>query len=607
MTYFFKILHFTTPYRKYIVGNVFFNMLYAFFNALSFLALMPMLEVLFGENKSLYVKPQYKGITELKTYFSERMNYEVTLFAGEDPQRALLLVISAVLVTFFLKNLFNYAALFFITFLRNGVLKDLRNALQSKVINLPLSHYSETKKGDIISRITADVQEVQQSFLSMLELIFREPLTIIFALFMMFAISPKLTLIVLVFIPIAGFLISRVGKSLKPKSDKVQRELGELLANVEETMGGLRIIKAFVAEEIFHKRFQKITQRFFRFSNSLMNRQNLASPLSEFLGVGVIGFILWYGGSLVLVEKTMTPSSFIAYMGLAYGVLTPAKGISKAAYSVKKGNAAAERIIEILETNNPIQDKENAFNVKYFHDRISLQNISFAYEEVSVIDNISLEIPKGKTIALVGQSGSGKTTLANLIPRFYDIQKGSIKIDGNDIRMIRKSDLRSLMGIVTQESILFHDSVKNNLLLAKPNASDKEIYDAAAIANAHDFISELPQGYDTIIGDGGNKLSGGQKQRLSIARAVLKNPPIMILDEATSALDTESERMVQNALTNMMKNRTSLVIAHRLSTIQNADLIVVMQKGKIAEQGKHQELTQANGVYKKLIELQSFQ
>jgi len=544
---------------------------------------------------------------DFKTYVSDRMSFEVTRYAGEDPQRALLLVISLILVTFLLKNLFNYIALFFITFLRNGILKDIRISLYNTITKMSMAHFTEKRKGDLMSRVSNDVTEIQYSFLSIIELLIREPLTIAFALIMMFSISAKLTLFVLLFVPFAGILISRIGKTLQPKSNKVQIEVGEVLAKIEETISGLNIIKAFRAEGSFQAKFKDTNQRLFRLSNSLINRMNLSSPLSEFLGIGVFAVLLWYGGSLVLVEKQLNAAAFITFLGLAYGVLTPAKGISKALYSIKKGNAAAARILEVLETPNPIVDPVKPEKMSAFSKEISFNKVSFAYEEEIVIDKLNLTIPKGSSVALVGPSGGGKSTIANLVPRFYDVNEGSISIDGTDIRRFTKNDLRSLMGIVTQDSILFNDTVANNLRIAKPDATEKELKNAAKIANALSFIEALPKGFDTAIGDQGNKLSGGQKQRLSIARAVLKNPEILILDEATSALDTESERLVQEALIKMMKSRTSLVIAHRLSTIQNADLIVVLQNGKIAEKGTHEELIAKNGTYKKLIELQSFQ
>ncbi len=606
MEYFKKILRFAKPYRKYGFLNIFFNILYALFSALSFAALIPMLDVLFKPEKKILVEPVYEGFGELKDYLQDYINYRVNLFSGDDEMKGLVLVIGLVLILFLLKNFFNYLAMYFITFLRNGVLKDIRNKMYAKIVDLPISYYSEKRKGDVIARITSDVLEIQHSFLSILELIVREPLTILFTILIMFGISTKLTLFVFIFIPIAGMIISRIGKSLKKKSDRVQREQGEFLSIVEETLGGLRVIKAFNSESRFYKTFSNSTNRFFHFSNKLLNRQNLASPTGEFLGILVIGVLLWFGGKMVLIDKTLDASSFIAYMGLAYNILTPAKAISKASFGVKKGNSAAERILEILETDNPIVEKKDAISKSTFDQGIEIKNVSFKYEDEYVLKNFNLEVPKGKTVALVGQSGSGKSTIANIMTRFYDVNEGDIAIDGIDIRYFSKKSLRSLMGLVTQDSILFNDTVKNNIGLGKENATEEEIIAAAKIANAHDFISELPLGYNTNIGDSGNKLSGGQKQRLSIARAVLKNPPIMILDEATSALDTESERLVQDALEKMMQNRTSIVIAHRLSTIQNADTIVVLQKGEIVEQGSHAQLLAKDGVYNKLVTMQSF-
>ncbi|WP_420322931.1 ABC transporter ATP-binding protein [Flagellimonas sp.] len=605
MNYFKKILRFAVPYRKYGLLNIFFNILYALFSALSFAALIPMLDVLFKPGDKVMEEPVYKGFSSLKDYLQDYINYRVTAYSGDDDMKGLVLVISLVLVLFLFKNVFNYLAMYFITFLRNGVLKDVRNKMYEKIVDLPISYFSEKRKGDVIARITSDVLEIQHSFLSILELIVREPLTILFTILIMFGISTKLTIFVFVFIPIAGMIISRIGKSLKRKSDKVQKEQGEFLSIVEETLGGLRVVKAFNAESKFNKIFKNSTNRFFKFSNSLLNRQNLASPTGEFLGILVIGVLLWFGGKMVLVDKTLDPSSFIAYMGLAYNILTPAKAISKASYGVRKGNAAAERVLEILESENPISDAENAIDKTELISNISIKDVSFKYEDDYVLENFNLEVKKGHTVALVGQSGSGKSTIANLVTRFYDVNEGEISIDGTNIKDMTKKSLRSLMGLVTQDSILFNDTVKNNIGLGKENATEEEIIEAAKIANAHDFIIELPNGYDTNIGDSGNKLSGGQKQRLSIARAVLKNPPIMILDEATSALDTESERLVQDALEKMMQNRTSIVIAHRLSTIQNADSIVVMSKGKIVEQGTHDELMKSKKGYKKLVELQT--
>ncbi len=605
MDYFKKILRFAKPYRKYGYLNIFFNVLYALFSALAFAALIPTLDVIFYPEKKVTIKPIYQGLSKIKEFTLEYVNYSVNQYAGDDQMKGLIMVISLVLILFLLKNFFNYLAMYFITFLRNGVLQDIRNAMYQKITDLPISYFSEKRKGDVIARVTSDVLEIQHSFLSILELIIREPLTMLFTLLIMFGISPKLTLFVFIFIPISGLIISKIGKSLKKKSDRVQKEQGEFLSIVEETLGGLRVIKAFNAESRFIKNFKVSTNRFFKFSNSLLNRQNLASPTGEFLGILVIGVLLWYGGQLVIVEKSLDAASFIGYIALAYNFLTPAKAISKASYGVQKGNAAAERVLEILETNNPIAEIESPIEKSIFEQNITLENISFKYEDEYVLKDFNLNVPKGGTVALVGQSGSGKSTIANLVTRFYDVNQGDIKIDGINIKELSKKSLRGILGLVTQDSILFNDTVQNNISLGKEGATAEEIIEAAKIANAHDFIMELPKGYDTNIGDSGNKLSGGQKQRLSIARAVLKNPPIMILDEATSALDTESERLVQDALEKMMKNRTSIVIAHRLSTIQNADNIVVLQKGEIVEQGSHTELLTKNGTYKKLVDMQS--
>ena len=603
-----RFIPYVLPYKRQAFLNVFFNILYSLFSALSFVALIPMLDVLFGKAQPITEAPVYSGnLLDLGSYGKAYLNYKVGALAGENTIWALAIVIALVLSLFLLKNLFSYLASFFITYLRNGVLKDLRNNLYKKIVNQPIAFFSDQRKGDIMSRMIGDVNEVQNSMLSALESFIREPLTIIFSILVMLGISVKLTLFTFIFIPIAAAVISKIGKSLKKNSIAVQQEQGRFLSLIEETIGGLRVIKAFNAESIFSKRFADSSQTFNRLSNKVMNRQNLGSPMSEFLGILMIAVLLWFGGSLVLVDKTLEGTQFIAFMGLAYNILTPAKAISRASYDMRRGNAAAERILEILDYDNPIKERENPVVIKDFTTAITLNNVTFAYAEQPVLTNFSLEVPKGKTVALVGQSGSGKSTIANLITRFYDVNQGAILIDGVDVKDMQTASLRKLIGVVSQDSILFNDTIKNNLLIGKPDATDEELITAAKIANAYEFINDLPEGFDTNIGDAGSKLSGGQKQRLSIARAVLKNPPIMVLDEATSALDTESERLVQSALENMMKHRTSIVIAHRLSTIQNADLIVVMQKGRIVEQGTHTELIQKNGMYKRLVEMQTIE
>ena len=608
MIYFKKILRYALPYKRFAFLNIFFNILYAVFSALSFVVLMPLFEVIFKtDEKIVYEKPVFEGFTSGMEYLNNYFNYYVSTIIGENQEKTLLFIVVLIVVIFLLKNMFGYLSFYYITFLKNGVLKDIRNDLYHKTISLPISYFSEKKKGDIMARIGPDVIEVHYSFLSILELIFRDPIMILITIISMLSASVKLTFFIFIFVPVAGFIINIIGKNLKKTSDKVQREQGTLLSLLEETLSGLRIIKGFNAEKVFHHKFEKSTSKFEQFSNKLMIKTQLAGPVSEILGIMVFCVLIWYGGNLVLVEKTISPAVFIPFLGLAYNIITPAKSISKASFTIKKGNAAAERILAILETEDPLQDRQNAIHKEEFTSEIEFKNVSFKYEDDYVLKDFSLKVPKGTSVALVGQSGSGKSTLANLVTRFYDVNNGSITIDGDDVKDISKKSLLGLMGIVTQDSILFNDTVSENIKLGKQEASTKEVMNASEIANAHEFINELPKQYETNIGDGGNKLSGGQKQRISIARAVLKNPPIMILDEATSALDTESEKMVQTALEKMMKNRTSLVIAHRLSTIQKADNIVVLRKGTIIEQGKHEELLAKKGEYFKLVTMQTLQ
>ncbi|WP_417195858.1 ABC transporter ATP-binding protein [Bizionia sp.] len=603
-----QLLPFIKTYKKHVVLNVIFNILNALFTTLSFVALIPMLNVLFDKTNRVTEAPIWNGIGDLKNYANDLLNFKISGYLDDNnAQMALVIVIAIVICTFALKNLFGYLASQHVMFLKNGVLTDLRNDMYDNIINLPLKFYSKRQKGDVMARILGDIGEMQNSLFIVLELIVREPLNIIFALGTMFYINWRLSLFVLVFIPTAGFIISRIGKRLKSESLTAQQESGRLISIVEETLTGLKIVKSYNAEPLFKENFRNSASKLLKLSNSIGLKNNLAGPISEILGIITIAVLLWYGGKLVLIDEVIEGTTFIGFMLLAYGILTPAKAISKASYKVKNGMAAADRVFEILHEEDNMEDNPDAIDFKDFKDKVSINNISFKYDNDLVLKNFSVQVAKGKTLALVGQSGSGKSTIANLVTRFYDVNEGNITIDGIDIKNMTKKSLRDQMGLVTQDSILFNDSIKNNLLIGKPGATDTEVIDALKIANAWEFVQELPNGINTNVGDAGNNFSGGQKQRLSIARAVLKNPPIMILDEATSALDTESERLVQVALENMMKNRTSIVIAHRLSTIQNADLIVVMQHGQIVEQGTHTELIDKNGMYRRLVEMQSFE
>ena len=603
--YFNRIFSYAWIFKKFFILNIFSNIFYAFFGTLSMISLFPMLKVLFNQTEQLTSPPLWNGVSDLMNYSEDYLNYFVTLKKAEGNNDVLIFMVGLIVATFLLKNIFNYLSMFFITYLRNGVVKNIRNDIYRSIIRLSLSFYSEKKRGDIVARISSDVQELDHSFLSIFELIVKDPLMVLFTLISMFLISPKLSLFVIIFIPICGFVISLVGKSLRRKSLKVQKEQGQFISLVDETLSGMKILKIFNAEKDFLLKFKSSTERFYKFSNSVLNRKNLASPLSEFLGITAIAGVLWVGGLMVLKENSLDASAFIVYLGLAYNILTPAKSLSRATYKVKKATAAAERIFDVIDNNTIIPESKNPQELNSFENCINIKNMSFSYENDTVINRISLKIPKGSSVALVGQSGSGKSTIANLICRFYDTKEGEILFDDKNIKNIKKESLRNMIGLVTQDSILFNDSIKNNLLIAKENASDDEIIDSLKIANAWEFVKNLPETIDTNIGDSGNKLSGGQKQRLSIARAVLKNPPILVLDEATSALDSESEKLVQTALDNLMKDKTSIVIAHRLSTIQKAEKIIVLDKGQIIESGRHTELMENGGIYSNLVKMQS--
>ena len=604
--YFKRVLRHVLGYKKEFILNVFFSILYAFFSAVAFLSLMPMLEVLFNGSKKITVKPLLAKSESLGNFIENWLNFQVSSYSGNDNQKAILFVVGIVIVLFFLKNVASYFALFFSTIIRNRVIKDLKESIYNKIIVLPIDYFSKNKKGDLIARMSSDVMELQNSFLSIIEILIRDPLTILFTLSAMFIISSKLTFFVLFFIPVSGFIISYIGKSLKRKSLVVQKEQAELMSITEETINGIKIIKTFLSENFFVNKFDKTNTKYLNFSNKLINRQNIAAPLSEFLGILVIGVLLWYGGKLVLIEMELKPAAFITYMGLAYGVLTPAKSLSKAFYSLKKGNAAAERVFEIIDMQSEYEENDKDFDVEEFKKEIEFQDVNFKYDENYVLNKINFKVKKGEMVAVVGASGSGKSTLINLIPRFYELNNGDILIDGKSIKSLSLRKLRNLISIVTQESILFNASIEENILLGNQNQDQHKLIEASKIANAYEFINEYEEKYKYNVGDNGSNLSGGQKQRIAISRAVISNSPILILDEATSSLDSESEKLVQDALEKLMKNKTSIVIAHRLSTIKNSDKIIVLDSGKIVESGNHDELINKNGYYSKLIKLQSF-
>jgi len=608
MKNFKRFLKYLIPYKKYQILSIIFNILYALFSSISMLSLLPMVKVLFDEGEKIRVKPDFNGMKDFDLHYIENyLNYYITtLSESKGPLITLITIVGFVLSTFFLKNLFSYLSILYMTYLNNGILKDLRQDVYRKVITLNVGFFSNERKGDLIARMTSDINTIKSSFMNVLMMI-REPLTILFTLIGMIAISWKLTVFVFFFIPISGFLISKLGKGIKSQSGNIFALEGHLISNIEETLGGIKIIKNFTAENYFTKKFNDFTNDINNLNNSVGKVMSLSSPTSEFLGILVISILLVYGGSLVLVDKSLSGGAFMAYMGLAYQILTPAKAITRAIHDLQGGSAAYERVAFILDAQNPLLDKPYAKVITDFKHEIKFNNVSFKYNDDYVLKNFNLTIPKGKIVALVGQSGSGKSTIANLVTRFYDVNEGSITFDNVDIRDVTTKSLREQMGIVAQDSILFNNTIANNISLGIEDINEDKIIEAAKIANAHNFISDFPNKYQNNVGDGGNLLSGGQRQRIAIARAVMKNPPIMILDEATSALDTESEKLVQEAIENMMEHRTSIVIAHRLSTIQNADLIVVMNSGIIVEQGNHEELLKRNGTYAKLVSLQSLE
>ncbi len=605
---FFKILRrFVPPYKKQLALNIVFNILAALLTLFSFALIIPILEMLFELNTATYSYTPWGSASIDKVVVNNFYYYVQTIIASSGKSVALACIAAALVVMTGLKTGSAYMAAYFMISLRTGVVRDLRAMIYNKLVSLPIGFFSSERKGDVMARMSGDVTEVENSIMMSLDMMFKNPIMIVVCLAMMLFVSWQLTLFVFILLPVAGLIMGRVGKYLKRASLEQQNQLGTIMSNIEETISGLRIIKAFNAEDKVMRRFSGENEKYRNISRRMNRRYELAHPMSEFLGTATIAVVLWFGGTLILNgTDAITAPKFIYYMVIFYSIINPAKDFSKASYNIQRGMASMQRIDKILGANNPITNPAEPVELTALSQGISYNNVRFRYQDAWVIDGVNISIPCGKTVALVGQSGSGKTTIADLLPRFYDVNEGSITIDDVDIRNFSVSQLRSLMGNVNQEAILFNDSFFNNIAFGVENATLEQVEQAARIANAYDFIMASEHGFDTNIGDRGCKLSGGQRQRISIARAILKNPPILILDEATSALDTESEHLVQEALDKLMHGRTTLVIAHRLSTIKNADLIYVMHDGKVVEQGRHDQLMALGGNYKHLVDMQTF-
>lgn len=597
---------FVPPYKKYLFLNVFFNILAAFLTLFSFALIIPILEMLFRIKTASY-EFMPLGSASFKEVIVNNFYYYTQLSIKDfGPSTTLALLAFALVIMTGFKTGATYLSSYFMIPMRSGIARDIRNFLYDKIVSLPISFFTAERKGDVMARMSGDVMEIENSIMSSLDMMFKNPIMIVVCLVTMIAVSWQLTIFVFVLLPLAGLVLGRVGKRLKRQSLDGQNQWGVILANIEETLGGLRIIKAFNAEDKVKKRFHYESNVFFNLLNRVFRRQSLAHPMSEFLGTAVIAIVLWFGGTLILSgHSSMNAASFIYYMVIFYSIINPVKDLSKATYSIQKGLASMDRIDKILGAENPIHDPVKPQIIKKLRGDIRYENVTFSYGNNTVLHDVSIDIPAGATVALVGQSGSGKSTLADLLPRFYDVDSGKITIDGIDIRDLKVYDLRSFMGNVNQEAILFNDTFFNNISFGVNNATMEQVEEAAKIANAHEFIIATEKGYETSIGDRGCRLSGGQRQRLSIARAILKNPPILILDEATSALDSENEKVVQEALDRLMQNRTTIVIAHRLSTIKNASMICVMHEGRVVERGTHDELLALNGYYKRLVDMQA--
>ncbi len=604
MKSFWRLLKYIKKYKGYVSLNILSNILMALFTAVSIPAVIPFLQILFDQAPKVYEKPKVGSIEELVEYC--KFHFTASM-ESNGKETTLIYMCVIIIVLYLLINLFRYTSLFVMAPVRNGIVKDLRGQLFSKMLVMPMSYFTEERKGDLLSRITADVQEIESSILNVLQALFREPIIIVFCLGIMIYISPGLTLFVLGLIVFTAFFIGRIGKTLKRKSSKAQQKLGDLISIIEESLSGMRIIQGFTAESYQDERFEKENESYKELLTKVIRRRDLSSPLSEFLGIMIVAILLWYASGRVF-KNELDPATLFGYLLAFFYILNPAKSFSKAYFNVQKGIAALERVEEVLDAEVTITEKENAKSIKDFRTKIEYRNVGFKYDndDQEVLKNINIEIPVGKIIALVGPSGAGKTTIADLLPRFHDVNEGAIFIDGINIKDYKLRALRSLMGIVSQEAILFNDTIYNNIRFGVENATEVDIINAAKVANADEFIIKTENGYQTNIGDRGSKLSGGQRQRLTIARAILKNPAILILDEATSALDSESEKLVQDALNKLMENRTAIVIAHRLSTIQHADEILVMENGEIVERGTHVELIKQQGAYHKLVALQAF-